>query len=1361
VLDRRALRHTLLRLPAVVLIAVLAAIGCSEEQKSTSSASGGSLRLESFVSTPALLGPGGEAQLAARVVNARGEAVAAATVRFGESGAPFEQAGAGAAGAFDPAAALTDDAGWARTTFRSHPTSSGRVDLKAGAGSAVAYLSLYLTSGVSGAGTAIAVTAPETSLPADGQSTLELTIQVARDGAPAASAVVRLAAGELFEDLDGSGDFSDGDRILIDGDADGEWTANGSVTSPVTTGPSGTATAIYTAGILPGSVFVKATVDTVSVDFALDLHAVGAALRLAALPVEVWADGFSGVAVTAEVQDRQGAPLAGKLVRFTAGEPFTDADGDGFYTPGTDPFTDTNGNSVWDVMGTITSSATTGTDGRAVAQFTAGRAAGTATIYASTRDGGSALPVRLLPLPRVDRAEWAWSAGPVYANELSGATLSARLLDVNGSPIPGKSIALSASAGTVPPQAHADAEGTVTALYRAPAAPGTAWVTLAADDWSLAVPIEVLPLPALLAMDLAAEPVEICLLGAGGTDRATLSAVCLQLDGSPAPAGLPLLFEIEAGPGGGEVFEPSGAARATVLTGADGLATAVLRAGTLPGLARVRVSGGGLERALDLAVSVGPPAAISVHPDAADLASWQQTAIRATVRDAYNNPVKDGTRIFFEVDEGLITGEGGQASSPTASGLAIGLYYSLSPEPGGDGVAQIVARAEPNGVEGRTSVAIPMAGETVRVLSVAAEPAELRVAGQADADRSVLTATCSLRPGLPAPAGLPVRFEILHGPQGGEGFAGGASPITVETNTAGVAVAVLNSGTRSGPLHLRVSAGETQRDLYLGISAGPPAGVHCWPERGDCAPGDTVRIFGVIDDEFHNPVVDGTVAYFTTDRGFIYTSGGAATAPTAGGMVTAFYIALLEDTTAAYATITCAAAGGVSGQTTIQLREPATPPDPGPIARMELIPTRTEIGVAGTGATEQCGFYALCYDAENHPVGRGREVTFEIVAGPGGGEGLDGNGWGPVTRYTDDTSRASVVLSSGTASGTVLVEASAGAWAGKSAQVSIAAGPPAYISLGASPRNIRGWDVVGAEADVLAIVSDLHNNPVAEGTTIYLTCDEGIVRGWDGSLGSAVTQGGMARGTYFSGLPRLDGRVVISASTSGGGVLGTTGLISSGPPVSVAFVAPRPPVAIMADGDEELRLTVEVLDVNDNFVLAGTLVEFQTTLGEIDESAMTADGVYGSLARATLRSERLGRDYSYSVPDDGIGGTAVVTASAGLAGGHSAALEVDFLTGPAFRGKSRIEIEKQVARGGVLPFEVLIQDRYGNPLGGHVLGMSASGGGTVTPAATTDTWGVASGLFHAPASDTTCVLTVIDNDPGRGGITLRETITIQ
>lgn len=1336
-------------------------IGCGQEESATGTEGAGVLVLETLRADQTVLQPGDSVRVAARVTTAQGQPVSGVTVRFGESGHPFGEPGAYAAGEFAPVSALTDSLGWAHSMFRSYGSRLGQVDLKAASGEGLEYLSLYLVPETSGgSGIRIAVSAPETSLPADGQSTVELSIDVTREGRPWANQTLYLAAGELFQDHDHDGAFGTGDRLLIDSDGDSSWDALGSVTTPVTTDGQGGATATYTAGYTEGDVFVKITADTVATDFQLLLHAETADIAVSANPVEVWADGYSSVDVSATVTDQEGVPLAGKMVRFTAGEPFVDTDGDGYFTPTIDSFTDIDENGSWDVRGSITSAATTTGDGHAAALFQAGRTPGPVTIYASTRESRGSAQVTLVALPRVATVETSWSEAWLYANGLSEATLTGTLYDINGSVIPGKEIALEATAGSVPAGVIADQEGSFSVTYRAPTDAGTDHLTLVAGDWEQDVAIEIRPLPELWTMGLAASPGTIVLLNAGGEDRALLQASCLTQAGESAPAGVPITFELAGGPGGGEGFESDGAASVTALTDAEGVAQAVLRSGSLPGAVHVTASRGALQRAIDLDISVGPPATITAQPDDAELGSWQQTTIRATVRDTYNNPVLDGTLLHFAVDEGLIQGDDGQAAARTSDGVATATYYSLSPEAGGDGQAEITVTAEPNGVAGNTSISIPRAEETIRLMTVEADPPELRVRGQVNEDHAVLRAACWLRSDVPAPAGIPVTFEIISGPGGGETLGEGSGPVTVETNAAGVAETALRSGSLSGPVHVKASAGEAEKHLYLGISAGPPAGVHCWPKFSLLAPGDTTQVFALIDDEHNNPVADGTVVYFTTDHGYVYTQNGTGTAQTVGGSVTAFYIAIAGDEIPPYANVTCATDGGVSGSAAIQLSSPEPPPEPGPIDRITLVPTRSEIGVQETGATEQCRIYAYCYDADNHPVGREREVTFRIVAGPNGGEGLNDQGWGPVIAYTDDTSRAHVVLSSGTISGTVLVEASAGSLAGEATQVSVAAGPPAHVSLGAFPWNIRGWDIVAAESQLTAVVSDVYHNPVSDGTSIYFTCDEGVVRGWDGNLGSSTTLGGIALATFLSGEPRNDGLVTITASTAGGTVTSSSHLITSGPPASVEFLYPVPPVSIMADGEDKLRFTVEVLDINGNYVLDGTEVEFYTTLGLITSAATTEDGVHGSLARGLLTSVTLGRDGSWSVPDDGVGGTAIVTAASGLAGSYSDVLEVDFLTGFAHRTSSSLTIENSMDAGTSQYFDVMIRDRYGNPLGGHALQASATNGATVTPSDTTDAWGTATMIFTAPAADTTCALTIYDADPVRGGIQLSETVAI-
>lgn len=1372
-------------------LGLLFVAGCDEEGSDATSPGGVNVRLETLTASTALVYPGDSTCVSARVVtgDATPQPAAGVLVTFGEAGHRVR-------GVFDPAAALTDTLGWAHSVYRPMVGDSARVDVKATVGAQVRYLTLLVRRPVAeDAELSVLVTASESSLPADGHSESDLRVTVTGSGQPLAGRSVRLVAGELFEDLDRDGRFSTGDELLLDANENGLWDAIGEVTSPVATDANGVALATYTAGTVPGDVYIKASVDSVGSDLPLRLHSEQSNVAVLADPIESWADGLTPVTVQVRVSDSNDLPLGGKLVRFTAGEPFEDHDGDGYYTSGTDDFSDTNANGVWDAFGTIASSATTNAQGTAQVTLIAGHQAGTVTLYASTRESRGSTTLRLLDLPRVVRAEWGWSSDWLYANGASMATLTLQVYDVNGSPIPGKGVQLVAgepfedtngngvydpgtdtlgpeviengswdALGAIEALVYADATGTIHIPYTAPTVAGNAEVKAWADGYAVDAPIELRALPELLTIELYIDREQICLLGSGGEDRATITGRGIALDGLPAPAGVPLAFTIESGPAGGEMFEGSNDRANTLLTDGQGEARAVLRAGSLPGAVRVIASRGGVSRSIDVGISVGPVTQLTARAQDYDLNSWEQTVIDVSARDAFNNPSQDGTLVYFETDEGLVQGTAGGATSRTVDGQAQATYYSLGPEAQGDGVAEITVRAQPSGVTTTVSVNIPVAVPTVRLMDAASSNTELSVRGVGETDHAVLTARCYSEPGVPAPAGLPVSFEIVSSPGNEETIDDERGPVTVETNGSGIATALLRSGTRSGPVHVQVGSGTIQKDLYLGVSAGPPAGVYCWADPAQAtAPRDTIEVYAVVDDAYNNPVADGTIVYFGADLGFIYTENGSGTAATDAGVAQATYVALLPDgNTATEALVTCSVAGSIACETAIALPVEDDPLPPGAIARIELVPSLTEIAVRGTGWTEQCAIVASAFDAQSQPVGSGRAITFEILDGPGGGESIENDGYGPVTALTDGNGQARVTLSSGTVSGTVRLEASVSGLATRAALVSIAAGPAVRIAIGVDPLNIRGWDVVGAEAGVIAIVSDTYNNPVSNGTTIYFTCDEGVIRGWDGNLGSAVTEGGLARATYLSGLPRLDGRVMITASTAGGAVLGQGALISSGPPTSLEFVSPTPPVTIPADGESELQVMVEVLDVNGNFVVGGTQIEFRTSQGTIDESATTADGVYGSLAEADLRSETLDRDFSWSVPDDGIGAVAQVTARAGLGGGVSDVLEVAFGTGPAYRGNSRIDLATSVPAGSATPFEILVRDRYGNPLGGHVIGLSVTGGGSVTASGTTDAWGTAGPLvFSAPAVDTTCVITAIDNDPSYGGMTLSTTVTVQ
>lgn len=1227
---------------------VALAISCGTDKASEPTVASGSPYTVEFLNSTSAIVAGESSEISVRVLWS-GNPAPGVSVRFSGVGSLVT-------GTFSPATGVTDNLGEVTTTYTPYSYVEGQVDMKITiAENSIEYIPMYIlpAGDLTGGPLSVQIEAAETSLQADGISTTSLTITVLRESVPSQGEVVTLVAGEQFEDRDYDGVFSAGDSLLSDIDADGEWDAIGSVAGSVTTGSMGAASATYISGLQEATVYVRATIDSVFASLAITLHEGSSNLTLEVEKLEMLADGVSQALIRAEVVDDLGNGLEGKLVRFTAGEPFSDVDGDGFFTPGVDTYSDLNSNGSWDVMGQMSPSSTNSlSNGDATATFTAGRLVGDATVYASTQEGYTTATITLLKLPRVTDADWIWTPETVLANGVATTDLALTVYDINGSPIPGKEVGFTASSGSIETTGIADADGIVTVTYTAPAEPGTVTITASADEWSDEIPLDAVELPAVSSIDIEVSESQIYSDGTGGQVwTSEITASCFDASDDPEPAGAEVTFEITSGPGGGEGFTPSGLSTVTVRTDENGQVKVSVAAGTEPGWIEIEVSSGTATRSVSIEIL-----------------------------------------------------------------------------------------------------------EAIREITFEALPSQLHVFGVGMIDHSILQATCYLAPGVAAPAGIPVTFILLTGPGGGEVLLDeetGVDTVTVRTDIHGIARAGLRSGTVSGPLEVRVEAGDVYEVLRLGISSGPPTGVYCGDERDQDDP-TLWHITATVHDVYHNPAPNGTVVVFISNTGLIATGSGSGSTQTQDGVAFAEFRSFLHY---GVARIECLTDESVGCELTIDLSSHAE--EPGPITSISMGLSASEIMVRDTGGTSQVQINATCYDRDSQPVGRDREVEFEIVGGPAGGEGLQGEGWGPVTVLTNEQSKAIVTLAAGTISGTVKIVARADSVdASEAALVSINSGPPHYISVGARPLNIRGWDRIGEQSDITVYVSDIYNNPVMNNTVVYFTCDEGIMRGnYESfqSLASSITEGGVAIGKYFSGLPRDDGRVIITASTAGGDVVGTGGLICSGPPASLEFVAPAEPVSLEADGIDNLKYYVEVLDVNGNYVMEGTTIEFACNYGAVSTSAYTFDGVSGSIGSGTLTSQVLARDTSVATPDDGIGAVAEVRAIAGLAGQHSDVLHVNFLTTAAYQNNCSFTMSTTVRRGSQEPATVIIKDRYGNPLGGHVLSITTTDG-SLPATVTTDTWGSANMLFDAPAdSGATAVITITDIDPERGGIILSAT----
>jgi hypothetical protein len=468
----------------------------------------------------------------------------------------------------------------------------------------------------------------------------------------------------------------------------------------------------------------------------------------------------------------------------------------------------------------------------------------------------------------------------------------------------------------------------------------------------------------------------------------------------------------------------------------------------------------------------------------------------------------------------------------------------------------------------------------------------------------------------------------------------------------------------------------------------------------------------------------------------LYTTNGVATATYTSGNIasTVYFLATVGDPGSSY-----------NNTATVSL----TPNDS--IANIELYASTPDIQVHGTGGVDFTEITALCFDAFGNPAPEGLPIALSVVSGPGGGEGINGTVGQPVAKTTDATGRVSWTVASGTISGTVRLRATAGTVLSTAIHVVVNAGPPFEISLGTGSCNVQAWNWVNLVNPVVAVVVDAYGNPVPAGTAVYFSTDEGSVGAYD------VTEedGGVVNVVWRSGDPRNDGIVWIYAETAGGTVFDSTYFYASGLTASMAFMAP--PLSIPARSDTKATIILELLDVNNNFVVEVTPVDITTNFGSIG-GGFTADGCTYSRLETEFFSEAPNEDHSPVSPDDGICAVATIVARTGLV---TATHNINLLSGTAYFKNSVIEFFGDVVTGATVPVEVVIKDRNAIPLGGHSVSLTATAGSITGSPAITDRYGTATFMFTAPA-DTSIAkqayLTATDSDP-RGGVSVAKKVT--
>jgi len=690
---------------------------------------------------------------------------------------------------------------------------------------------------------------------------------------------------------------------------------------------------------------------------------------------------------------------------------------------------------VADDFGTIEATKTTDGSGTATATYEAPATTGVAAVTASGDD--------LLPKTtyiQVGEGMLIVDPATILADGLSTSGVYLMLVDGEGLPVEGAEVtfSLSPDRGMVyPATTETDSTGLAQATYYSAASADDETVTIEADiTYEGATYVEFANVYTRgVIMEVDANPAEIPADGVS----ASMIMVWLKEATSGVPiSGAEVTFGTNLGSIGG-----------SAITDQEGFANVYLLSGTIDGMAVVNAVYGGFEKPVyvsfgELNVMLSAPYAKMV----ADGRSAQM--VEATLLTEDNTPVS-GVEVDFTTTHGVITKTASTNSRGKAKALLTSAGYS----------ATATVRASFSGTQQSIAVAFedPVVSLKTSPMTVIASPS----------NSSLITAYVSFTDGSPVPDSTRVGFATSEG-----------TITNVGLTRSGMATAELRpTGVANHDVEVTAECGNSKASAQAIFVAGDPAEVRvsALPDAIAGGGGSSSTIVAEISDVYGNPVPDGTLVTFSVTGGngvvtpTVATESGVATArfvPTGGGLATV----------RACCGTFCADAGVAilaDGAGTI-FAEPDT----------------AWISVTGTGSGDVATIVAHVYDSHGLPVDNATDVSFNIEYGPGGGEYLDspGNGYGPVVKQTTG-GMASIDVNAGTKPGTVLLSIESGEYAAATTKVGICAGPPDSIFIGIGEFTTNGDGTYSA--GVSAIVRDMYNNPVENGTVVYFTLDRSDV----------------------------------------------------------------------------------------------------------------------------------------------------------------------------------------------------------------------------------------------------------------------------
>jgi len=385
-------------------------------------------------------------------------------------------------------------------------------------------------------------------------------------------------------------------------------------------------------------------------------------------------------------------------------------------------------------------------------------------------------------------------------------------------------------------------------------------------------------------------------------------------------------------------------------------------------------------------------------------------------------------------------------------------------------------------------------------------------------DSSACRATCFLQSGNYAPAGTIVRFEV---DQSNGQFTNESVPV----GAYGVAESFYVAGQFVGEAVLRAVVANdgggadsvvASNEVRINLLSGPPSGIRLsaspnFLNTND--PGMFSAITATVTDTAGNPVRQGELVTFSTDKGDVTPS---ALTDTLGRAMARLTAGVESGVAVVTGTVTLAGGGTITATATVTFIA-------GLPNVIELSADPLQIAVAGTGGISTSTLRATVRDANGNPVERATTVVFQLLNNPDWPLGCNLNNRGAIDSARTANGLAVVSLNSGEQIGGKLVRAYT--WRDPDSSsagldgiprndtvsvvlstVAVVAGPPFQLDIDV---NDDGDDAGGGtwQIPVSARVWDVHRNPVADRIPVVFTVDPQIATIDPGFTGNDIGQG--------------------------------------------------------------------------------------------------------------------------------------------------------------------------------------------------------------------------------------------------------------